>query len=227
MGDALTITRRRFEQRKRIQIMSGGISSVQPFLDALAARTPTPGGGAAAAVCGAVATALAEMVAAYSVRPDTEPSIHQQVTSIRTGLAHSRALLVRLAEEDAAAYEAMAESRKKNREKNGPDVEIERRTATMIAAIVPLQIIAAASAALSMMDELAANASGTIISDLGAAGELARAAAHAAAFSVRANLATLRPDDRQPLERELDSLLAHTESTAAMIRAKTAHGDRR
>ena len=38
-------------------------SSIQTFLDALASERPTPGGGGAAAVCGAIGAALVSMVA--------------------------------------------------------------------------------------------------------------------------------------------------------------------
>ena len=47
--------------------------SIETFLDDTARRAPTPGGGAIAALTGALGAALARMAAAYSVRKDTPP----------------------------------------------------------------------------------------------------------------------------------------------------------
>ena len=44
-------------------------ASIETFLSELASRTPTPGGGAASALTGAVACALAEVVVAGSIKP--------------------------------------------------------------------------------------------------------------------------------------------------------------
>ena len=49
------------------------------FLNAVAAREPTPGGGAVAATAGALGAALARMVAAYSISPKVAPDVVEQV----------------------------------------------------------------------------------------------------------------------------------------------------
>jgi formiminotetrahydrofolate cyclodeaminase len=69
------------------------------FLDAVAAETPAPGGGSAAAVAGAMGAALVEMTARYS---------HDWERAATAGEAARllREKLLRLAAEDAEAYAA-------------------------------------------------------------------------------------------------------------------------
>ena len=71
---------------------------VRGFLDQLAARTPTPGGGGAAAVTGAMAAGLVAMAARFSARQLPEAGeLAEEADRLRRRLAQ-------LAEEDAQAY---------------------------------------------------------------------------------------------------------------------------
>src|SRR5262245_5876212 len=83
--------------------------TIADFLEALAARTPTPGGGAVASAVGATAAALARMVVAYSLGKKSLAA-HQPALEIAAReLDVARALLLRLADEDAAAYALLSE----------------------------------------------------------------------------------------------------------------------
>ena len=80
------------------------------FLAALAAPTPAPGGGAAAAISGATAAALVEMVAGLSLKksPDGAEAALQQRTVSQ--MATLRAELITLADDDANAYNAFIQA---------------------------------------------------------------------------------------------------------------------
>src|SRR5260370_31021261 len=77
------------------------------FVGRLAARVPTPGGGAAAAMHAAVGAALLGMVAGYS---NGEQYAEHQVTigRITAEADDLRDIALRLAEADAAAFTAVA-----------------------------------------------------------------------------------------------------------------------
>ena len=76
---------------------------MKDFLDSLASKNPTPGGGAAAAVAGAMAAALVEMVVNLSKNLE-----------LKTGNLRTR--LLALADEDAKAFdEVMAAYKSKSK----------------------------------------------------------------------------------------------------------------
>jgi formiminotetrahydrofolate cyclodeaminase len=78
-------------------VSSGAVGELRlsEFLDALGARTPAPASGAAAALTGAFAASLVELAARFA----------EDGATITRAKALSRRL-TRLADEDAAAYEA-------------------------------------------------------------------------------------------------------------------------
>ena len=84
--------------------MTIGQTSVTDLVGAIAAKTPTPGGGAVAAITSALAAALGEMVVQYSrSRPSLAEHEHVHNEALRTlaDLQHSALLL---ADTDAEAF---------------------------------------------------------------------------------------------------------------------------
>jgi formiminotetrahydrofolate cyclodeaminase len=128
---------------------------VGEFLTALGERTPAPASGAATALTGALAAALAELAARYAGEEQAVLRAQRLV-----------ARLVQLADEDAAAYAAfMAE----------PSDESRRRTID-----VPEEIAARADEAAELAERMGAALSSSVAEDAEAAVELARAAARVA-----------------------------------------------
>ena len=154
--------------------------SVGTFLDRLADRRPTPGGGSVAALAGSLACAMARMVAAYSLRR------RPQVAPLAEKLERADHLLRRLVAEDIAAYEALSAAARQA--KTDPQTQNRKQEALVTAALVPLEMAATAVSALATMDELKATAAESLISDLGVAAVLGLACARAAEYSVRVNL---------------------------------------
>ena len=84
-----------------------GDMSVSGFLAALASKSPTPGGGAAAAVTLAQSAALGSMVIAYTegkAKWSSHAALHEHAASF---LAQVRLEAVALADRDASAYRAL------------------------------------------------------------------------------------------------------------------------
>jgi formiminotetrahydrofolate cyclodeaminase len=125
------------------------------FLAALGERTPTPASGAATALTGAFAAALAELAGRFA--EDEEAVMRAKALVTR---------LVELADEDAVAYTAfMAE-------------KTEATRARIIA--VPEEIAAHADEVAELAERLRAQLTSSVAGDAEAAVELARAAAKVA-----------------------------------------------
>jgi methenyltetrahydrofolate cyclohydrolase len=128
---------------------------VGEFLAALGERTPTPASGAATALAGALAAALAELSARFV--DDDEAVMRAKAATMR---------LLQLADEDADAYTAYMADR--NDETRARIVE------------VPEEIAAHADEVAELADGLAARLRTSVRGDAEASAELARAAARVA-----------------------------------------------
>lgn len=144
---------------------------VRGFLDRLAARTPTPGGGGAAAVTGAMAAALVAMAARFSV---TQLSGAGDLAEEADGL---RRRLAGLAEQDAQAYAAVLASR-------GP----ERKGALLGAAMIPLGIAEIGARVAAMAVRVADGGNPNLRGDAVTGAVLAAASARSAACLVDINV---------------------------------------
>ena len=78
------------------------------FLDALASKAPTPGGGGASAYAGALAAALANMVGNLTVGKKKYAEYEPQVIAAMERLEALRAKLQQLIDDDAAAFGPLA-----------------------------------------------------------------------------------------------------------------------
>ncbi|MGI0131867.1 MAG: cyclodeaminase/cyclohydrolase family protein, partial [Thermoplasmata archaeon] len=84
-------------------------ASLGSFVDRLAARTPTPGGGSAAAAAGAMGVALGEMALAFS-SPAEAPD--RELAAAIRDLSADRRELLGLVDRDTHAYEAVRAARR-------------------------------------------------------------------------------------------------------------------
>lgn len=191
---------------------------VGEFLDALAARTPAPGGGASACVAGAVAAAQAEMVVAYSIGRKSLAEHQGRLESARAALAATRALLLELADEDAAAYAEL------NRLRKLPEGDPARRdepAATRRCVEIPAAALAACVNMLRLLAELPGITSRQLRSDLAIAATLAEAAAKACDWNVRINVSFVTGQEwtRKIAAEAARELEAAADLTASVQRA--------
>ncbi len=142
------------------------------FLDQLAARTPTPGGGGAAAVTGAMAAGLVAMAARFSARQLPEADdLADQADRLRS-------MAAQLADMDARAYTAVLATR-------GP----ERKQALLAAATVPLEIAAIGAQVARLAVRVAEDGNPNLRGDAVTGALLAAASARSAASLVDINVA--------------------------------------
>ena len=192
--------------------------SVEDFLNAVAQRTPTPGGGSVAGAAGALACALARMAADYSIGTNTEPSARDRAEAVLNRLRGADEILRGLVTQDAVAYATMSAAGKAARE--NPAAKPAYQKAVLAAVAVPLETAAAAAHALSAMDELKDFANRHLLSDIGVAAVLAESAARAAWFMVAVNLPELTDvATRTKLRGNIDETIKHCEGYRRSVEA--------
>ena len=161
--------------------------SLADYTERLAARTPAPGGGSAAAAAGAIGAALGEMVVGYLSPAGTEPPHESQAR-----LAAARSRFLELVDEDARAYDATIAARRAAKATPGPEADGSVVAATRHAAEVPLETARLAGACAADMAAIAAEVRPVMRSDCSTAVALLRAAQESALANVAVNVEELR-----------------------------------
>lgn len=190
------------------------------LLDRLATHEPIPGGGSASALAGAMGAALVAMVAELTIgRPDAGER-DEELRTLRDDANQHRARLLQLAEDDAAAYDAVVRARRLPR---GTEEEKAARRravdgAMLEAAAVPLQAAQAAAAVLEQAAQIAPIGNRNAASDAGVAAQLASAAVRGAILNVRINLPYL--PGGTTLAAEAPAEIARLGALAAEVEAR-------
>jgi glutamate formiminotransferase len=174
---------------------AGGLTALAaPFLDAVAEPTPTPGGGSAAALAGALAAALGHMVAKLSASKKAHAEHAEALERHAAELARLRGQLQGAIERDAASYDSVLAAyrlpKSSDAEKQARDAAIER--AHQGATEVPLEVAAAAGRVLEHLAQLGTISSPNMASDLKTGVHLAKAALRGALENVKINLDGIR-----------------------------------
>jgi formiminotetrahydrofolate cyclodeaminase len=176
--------------------------SLKRWLDALAAPTVAPAGGAAAAVAGALSAALVEMVAGLTGEREKYVAVHELAARAREKAQRLREGTLALAARDARAFEAF--SRALAMPASASD-ERERRArakadALSAGAAVQLELLSHLAQVTDLALEVADQGLSTAVGDAATAAFLALGAARSAYWSVRSNLAEAAagaPADRE------------------------------
>src|ERR1043165_9136212 len=152
------------------------------YVEAVAAKTPTPGGGSVAAAVGAMGAALGIMTARYSDAPDVE-----------SGLEEIKSGMLKLVDADAEAYGLVSSAMSLPK---GTEEEKSRRKGAMQnalseAAEAPLQGMKMAVRGLQILEELRARCNKHLVSDLQSAVHFLEATLEGCGENVRINAVSL------------------------------------
>src|SRR6202140_4126137 len=82
-------------------------SSVETFLDDLASGQPTPGGGSAAAIMGAMGAALVSMVCNVTIGKRGYEGVEAEMKAVREESERVRQRLTAMVAEDIAAFDSI------------------------------------------------------------------------------------------------------------------------
>lgn len=168
--------------------------TVAEFLAALASSDPTPGGGTASAVAGAMATALLVMVTGLAKSNANTDDEKSALAAARQALQPLGTTLAALADADAAAFDdvmgAYRRAKATDEEKAARSAAIQK--ALQGATIAPLRTLRACAEVIAHAEVVAAIGNRSAVSDVGAAIGLLEAAAAGAEANVRINLGSVR-----------------------------------
>jgi formiminotetrahydrofolate cyclodeaminase len=166
---------------------------LRQFLNELASKQPTPGGGGASALAGAMSAALCSMVCNLTIGKKKYLEVEDSMKVILDKSETLRAKLTDLIDRDAEAFQALITAFKLPKESE-EEVAIRSRRVeetTKKAALVPLEIMRLCCDILPLA-LAATKGNEQAISDTGVSAILAAAGAQAAALNVHINLPGLR-----------------------------------
>jgi formiminotetrahydrofolate cyclodeaminase len=170
--------------------------SLQAWSDALAAPTPTPAGGAAAAITAALAAALVEMVATLTASRESYADARPVATATVDRAGPLRRRLLALAVEDVEAFQTVVDALALPR---GTEAEIAQRTtarndALKAAAGVQFELLLLAGEVVDLAQVLVERGLRSAVGDAASAVFLAAGAARSAYWAIRSNLRRMYED---------------------------------
>lgn len=166
-------------------------TTIEEFVEGIAAGEATPGGGAAAAIAGATGAGLVEMVCNLTIGREAYADVEDDLVDIRADLEDRRARLLALADEDSAAFEAvMAAYRTDEVEGRAAAIEAASKRATE----VPLETAEACLAVLEHAVEVTRVGNENAVTDGGTGSLLVNAALQAALYNVAVNLGSIEDE---------------------------------
>jgi len=195
-------------ERKVREAASGG-ESLSGFVAGVASSNPVPGGGSVAAHAGALAAALAQMVAGLTIGKKKYVAVEGEMKEAALNAAALGNQLSALVQRDADAYAQVSEAYKLPKE---PAAAAARRSeavtsALLKAAEIPLETARAAVRVAELAALVAEKGNSNAVTDAGVAALLAQAAAKGAAYNVRVNVQALDDKSRgADLARDADAL---------------------
>ncbi len=169
------------------------------FLDAVAANSAAPGGGAVAALAGALSAALVAMVGRLTVGKRRYADVQDEATEAVARAEKLRAALTTAMDEDSAAFKAVMAAYKlpKSTEEEQVTRNAAIQEAMTHAAEVPLATARAALEALELALLVASKGNVNAASDAATAAWMAMASIQSAALNVRVNAASIQDAARK------------------------------
>ncbi|MBE6032700.1 MAG: cyclodeaminase/cyclohydrolase family protein [Clostridiales bacterium] len=180
------------------------------FAEALASKSPTPGGGGASALVGALGMALGHMVGALTTGKKKYADVEEDIQALMGRAATLQSELLALIQKDAEAFEPL--SRAYGLPKETPE-EQKRKEEVMemalrVAVTVPLEIMEKCCEAIELMKGFADKGSVLAVSDAGVGAAFCKAALEGASLNVFINTKAMKDRDyAEELNDRADHLL--------------------
>jgi len=201
-----------------VRAAASGGESLSGFVSSVASSNPVPGGGSVAAHAGALAAALAQMVAGLTIGKKKYVAVENEMKEAALKAAALGNQLASLVKRDADAYAQVSEAYKLPKE---PAAAATKRseaitTALLGAAEVPLETATAAVEVAKLALTVAERGNSNAITDSGVAAMLADVSARGAAYNVRVNVQALEDRSKgESLLKRADELVEQASDLAA------------
>lgn len=166
------------------------MESCRNFVEVLASNAPTPGGGGAAALVGAVGTALGNMVGSLTVGKKKYAAVEAEIVELKAKCDALQTDLLDLVKKDADGFEPLAKAY--GIPKDDPSRETILEKATLDACAVPMEIMEKCCQALDYIQIFAEKGSRLAVSDAGCGAVCCKAALQSASLNVFINTKSMK-----------------------------------
>ena len=181
--------------------------SCRKFVEVLASDAPAPGGGGAAALVGAIGTALGNMVGSLTVGKKKYASVQEEILALKGKCDALQNLLLDQVEADEENFLPLA--RAYGIPKDDPTREAVLEEATVIACTTPMQIMELCCQAIDCIEVFAEKGSRLAVSDAGCGAVMCKAALQAASLNVFINTKSLKNrETAEALNARANSMLS-------------------
>jgi len=193
---------------------------IQIFLNELASKSPTPGGGSAAAILGAMGAALVSMVCNLTIGKKKYEAVDEDMQAVLLKAETLREHLTSMIATDVDVFNQVmaAYGLPKNTDEEKTHRNASIQSALKAATDVPLSCARACMEVISLSREVAEKGNLNLVSDAGVAVLAAQAALKSAALNVYINIGGI--EDKaftQQRRDELNSMLAGSDSEVEAI----------
>jgi formiminotetrahydrofolate cyclodeaminase len=200
---------------------------VQQFLDELASAAPTPGGGGAAAIMGAMGAALISMVANLTIGKKGYEGVEGEMKAQLADAEALRARLTAMVADDVGAFNQLMGAYRLPKD---TDEQKARRSGAIQEGLkqatrVPLVCAKTCAEVIAVAQRSAEHGNLNVISDTGAGVLALQAALRSAALNVYINIPSIKDADFvASVSQELEALMAKnlplTEAVYARVRSR-------
>ena len=166
------------------------MESCRVFVKVLASDAPAPGGGGAAALVGAVGTALGNMVGSLTVGKKKYADVQDEIIALKAKCDALQTELLNQVEADEINFLPLAKAY--GIPKDDPNRAAVMEEATVIACSTPMKIMELCCEAIEAIDVFAAKGSRLAVSDAGCGAVCCKAALQAASLNVFINTKSLK-----------------------------------
>ena len=166
------------------------MESCRKFVEVLASNAPAPGGGGAAALVGAIGTALGNMVGSLTVGKKKYADVEEEIIALKARCDALQTELLNQVEADEVNFLPLAKAY--GIPKDDPNRDAVMEEATIIACSTPMKIMELCCQALDAIAIFAAKGSRLAVSDAGCGAVCVKAALQAASLNVFINTKTLK-----------------------------------
>ena len=165
-------------------------NTCRDFVTVLASSAPVPGGGGAAALVGAVGTALGNMVGSLTVGKKRYADVESEIIALKAKCDALQSELLDQVAEDAKGFEPLAKAY--GIPKDDPDRERVLEEATVSACQAPMRIMELCCEAIEAVAVFAEKGSRIAVSDAGCGAVILKAALQSASLNVFINTRSLK-----------------------------------
>ncbi len=182
------------------------MESCRTFVEVLASNAPAPGGGGAAALVGAIGTALGNMVGSLTVGKKKYAAVEAEIIELKAKCDALQKELLDQVEADEVNFLPLAKAY--GIPKDDPNRDKIMEEATIIACSTPMKIMELCCQAIEYIAVFAEKGSRLAVSDAGCGAVICKAALQAASLNVFINTKSLKNRDvAEDMNRQANLML--------------------